>query len=249
MATDALANIKAAHRQQADQRQQATDARDRNARLWNAWQDLHGRNIERYRDLTGAKDGGWGFTKKVPAKYFAWEADAVLVICEVLKDDGWPIGEVQDDGDDAKHVALDIFAAAMKPSKEKLRKLLASVCVYRTDEELPEIGVSPVPDDDPYRKVHWWLRIGIRDELLGRNQAVDGLPQSLEQAVADPPDDDSPAWRRFMFERQYKRDHPAYDSRKDTDDMVAAYGTCHSDDEQARLKQFQDARCKYRDYR
>ncbi|MCH8043835.1 MAG: hypothetical protein IID44_08955 [Planctomycetes bacterium] len=185
MATDALARIEATQQQQAEQRQQRRDDGERRTHLWDAWQDLHGRHLERYRDQTDAENGAWGFGE-VPAKYFAWEAEGVLAICKALKAGEWPIGDVQDDGDDTKLLALDIIAAGLRGHIKKLRTLLAKVCIYRTDELLPEIGVSPVPDEDPAREVHWWLRIGIRDELLGLNQA-EPLEHSVDVANWEKP--------------------------------------------------------------
>ena len=143
--------------------------RQRRKRLWDAWQDLHSRNLEGYLD--SYKGDGLDAIEEVPEKYFAWEAEDVLSVCKALEDDNWPIGDVQDGGDRDKRSALAIIAVGMGPNKRKrkraVRALLTRACVYRVQAERPEPGVWLLPDDNPLRKVHWWLRLGIRDELLG----------------------------------------------------------------------------------
>ena len=60
-------------------------------------------------------------------------------------------------------------------------------------------------------------------------------------AENDPPADGSLPWRRFMFERQYKRDHPD----RSADDKVAAYKKENPKDEHVNKRSFDNARAKY----
>ncbi len=100
------------------------------------------------------------------------------------------------------------------------------------------------------------LRTALRSESTMTRRRLDeaGDPRGITVIVdvpvagTDPPNDGTLPWQRFMSERQWKRDHPEYNPRDDMVDMIAAYKAQYPDDKQVKVKQFQDARGKYRDY-